>query len=211
MKIKVLSCFYGACPYEDIFLRSIKEYCEKWNYEFIYDRRDETATSNPYFEEDWFWWRNYTMILENLDDSDYVMWIDTDCIILNMRMPVETIVKKNTGDMIVVMEERPETGAFIVKNSKWTRQFFKKWKEYGEKMRNHSGDIKGSNNYIAFQKIVKWYPVEGHIRFVKDSEFMVKHVKINNRTDNTLLMHVPGSPFADKIYYMTEHSKQVTR
>jgi hypothetical protein len=208
MRVKVLSMFFGVCPYEELFLKNIREYCNKWEYEFIYDRRDDGA-DHPYKDENWFWWHNHTMITEHIDSCDYIMWIDTDCIVLNMNIPITKIIRGY--DMVVTKQENVETGSFIVKCSEWTKKFLKDWKAYGDKRINYIYHPAQCNNYICLLKLLEWYDFKGKIRFMKDYDYMIKHVYIFRRTKDTFIMHVPGSPFEDKVFYMEQHSKEITR
>lgn len=93
--------------------QNVLEYCKKWNYEYLfYDK----CIHNIY-------WCKMYFILDALKTGkyDYVMWLDSDTIIKNPNISLDTIVNKYSSDIFVNVDEGASAfcaGVFIIKNSK---------------------------------------------------------------------------------------------
>jgi hypothetical protein len=101
--------------YIDLHNKNIDKYCKKWNYEYkFYDK----CTHNVY-------WCKIYMVLDLLKSGkyDYVMWLDSDTIIKNYEISIDSIVNKYSSD--IFMSENNNllepgglcSGVFIIKNS----------------------------------------------------------------------------------------------
>jgi hypothetical protein len=96
-------------------------------------------TGGEYFPEDQRW--NKVKILEDALDpvsgwaksSDYILWLDSDFIFLDLGMKIE-LISQAYPDSHVIMSEDVDlalgianTGFVLVKNSDWSRQFLSAW------------------------------------------------------------------------------------
>ena len=96
-------------------------------------------TGSQYEPQDQRW--NKVYILLNLIDpkkgmarkSDYVVWLDSDLIMLDFSMNISEITRENKQyDIIISRDPRIENGIansgfFIVKNSDWSKEFLQSW------------------------------------------------------------------------------------
>ena len=68
-------------------------------------------------------------------DAEYIVWLDADLVVLDIGMSIEDIVKSHPkADFIISRDPLPDeiysianTGAIIMKNSKWSKAFLTKW------------------------------------------------------------------------------------
>ena len=129
--IKVLIISFdnrNELKYLDFHNNNITKYCEKWpnvDYEFINKFTNE-CKKNVY------WYKLYLM-KEKLKTSnyDYIMWIDTDAIIVKDNISIQEILNSYSSDIFIGHDtwfnDKKNTtlcsGVFIIKNSEVGRQF----------------------------------------------------------------------------------------
>jgi hypothetical protein len=98
--------------YTDLHNKNIQNYCDKWNYKyFFYDKCEDNV----------YWCKMY-MVLNALKsgDYDYVMWMDSDSVIKNNNISLDSIVNKYSSDIFVTFDNKYSVfnaGIFIIKNS----------------------------------------------------------------------------------------------
>ena len=101
---------------------------------FYYHTTPESG--HEYYSNDQRW--NKVKIVHNAfltwgKDLDYIVYLDSDLIILNMEFKFEDIINKNhNADLIFSKDSHPmngimNSGLFIAKNSKWTLDFLEEW------------------------------------------------------------------------------------
>jgi hypothetical protein len=98
--------------YVDLHNKNITAYCDKWNYKYLF--YDQCA-HNVY-------WCKMYLVLDALKSGnyDYVMWMDSDSIIKNDTMSLDSIVNKYSSDIFVNIDGGDSVycaGVFIIKNS----------------------------------------------------------------------------------------------
>lgn len=205
MKIKVVSGFVGHCDWKELFEKSLKEYCNKWGYEFEFAYVPNIESEDLYKHPKGIWWRKLNVIKQNLKDCDYLLWVDADCVILNRWKPLDSLINSEF-DIMLVLEETIETGAMLFKNSEWTHSFIEFWDSYRDEVIDGDMTEYKNNNHEALTRILQQVKdVAQHFHFAKNTDFVVKHVHVDSRTDETLLMHVAGSTNEDKIVYMEKY------
>lgn len=180
MKIKVVSGFVGECPYLDLFLDSVKPYCERHGYEFVFDQTTEHKKG--------IMWRKLSILEKELNDCDWLLWIDTDCLILNQAKTIESLTGQY--DMMMVMEEKVETGVILIRNSDGAKQIIETWNSY----------LYMKDSQVAMEQLL--YQHDYNIQLAEDYQFVVKNSNSQNRKPQTLAMHFPGSTMKDKIEQM---------
>lgn len=98
--------------YTELHNKNIQNYCDKWNYKyFFYDKCEDNV----------YWCKMY-MVLNALKsgDYDYVMWMDSDSVIKNNNISLNSIVNKYSSDIFVTYDNKYSVfnaGIFIIKNS----------------------------------------------------------------------------------------------
>jgi hypothetical protein len=98
--------------YIDLHNKNVSAYCDKWNYKYLfYDH----CIHNIY-------WCKMYYVLDALKTGnyDYVMWMDSDSIIKNTNISLDSIVNKYSSDIFVNLDGGDSVycaGIFIIKNS----------------------------------------------------------------------------------------------
>ena len=98
--------------YIDLHNKNVSAYCDKWKYTYLfYDQ----CVHNIY-------WCKMYLVLDALKSGnyDYVMWMDSDSIIKNPNISIDSIVNKYSSDIFVNIDNGDTVycaGIFIIKNS----------------------------------------------------------------------------------------------
>lgn len=135
-------------------------YCAYNNYKFIV----ADGNISSYEPRDPRW--NKVKILSSAIDqnrgfanySDYVIWLDADLIMLNFSFRFEEVIEAYPDAHVIISHDADnskammDSGALIVKNSKFSRQFLDKWWGYD------SDDLKDHENH--HKKLVSKYYFE---------------------------------------------------
>lgn len=104
----------------------MQEYCNQHGYDFKC-LREGFDNTRPYV------WGKLKFIQEQLAEYEWVVWIDTDCLITNPNFSLESIIQKYPNKELLVAEEvfpsrkNPNTGVLFVKNTDFSKQFLKDW------------------------------------------------------------------------------------
>ena len=124
MKLCILMWYdSNISSYGDINYKINKEYCYKNNINLIcsnekkYNNRPQT-------------WERIPLILEHINDYDYVMWMDADShFYIDSKNIIDFINVNNKYNFIFSNDfvEGINAGIFIVKNSQYSIDFLKKW------------------------------------------------------------------------------------
>ena len=98
--------------YIDLHNKSVKSYCEKWNYDYLFY---DTCDHNVY-------WCKMHYVLDALKSGkyDYVVWLDSDTIIKNQNISMDLVLNKYSSDILVSADGGVAAfcaGVFIIKNS----------------------------------------------------------------------------------------------
>jgi hypothetical protein len=93
-------------------------YCKRHNYDFI---EHDSVYDNKYPIP----WSKIHLIHKYIDKYDYVVWMDSDLLIMNEDIKLETLISKyNNYDMIIGSDwKKPNTGCWFVKNSEFSKKF----------------------------------------------------------------------------------------
>jgi hypothetical protein len=114
--------------YIDLHHRNTKNYCVKWNYEYIHVNKNPTNIS-PY-------WYKVFLVNDILKSNkyDYVFWMDSDTIINNFNIDLgNDILGKYNSDIFIASDnikfDVSNSGLFIVKNSEIGKTFMNDWEK----------------------------------------------------------------------------------
>jgi len=111
-------------------------YCETHKYEFRmlspesgaeHDKRDQR-------------WNKVRILLDALEgwasDREFVIWLDADLVVLDHSFRIDKLLAQARADQDILVCQDPEpaeifsivnTGAVIVRNTQWSREFLKRW------------------------------------------------------------------------------------
>jgi len=133
-KIKVITAYEGDCCYQDLTLGNMREYCDRWKYEFVAQINDPGW--KPLFPPYCSQWRKIQILIEEMHDCDWLLWLDLDCFFLNMRIPLEGVFTDCTADFVITGEFDPcpecgapihNVGLFSFRNCDWSRDILIGW------------------------------------------------------------------------------------
>ena len=107
-------------PWNDVSFPNKLEYCKHHGYDFI--SSDHLLDDRPPG------WSKIPLLLQHLDDYDYLFWSDTDSLIVQPHIRLEDLLVP-MPDLIFCMGGTKgkywtlNSGEFFVKNSSWARGF----------------------------------------------------------------------------------------
>lgn len=129
--------------YIDLHNKNVKKYCDKWGYEYIHVKKNDTSIS-PY------WYKVFLVYdLMKTNKYDYVFWMDSDTVINNFNIDLgEDILEKYDSDIYVASDnikyDVVNSGLFIVKNSEIGIRFMEDWiGEYDKICEKGDGYLRG--------------------------------------------------------------------
>ena len=125
--------------YVDLHNQNVTNYCKKWNYDYLfYDQ----CVHNVY-------WCKMYLVLDALKSGkyDYVMWMDSDSIIKNFNISLDSIFNKYSSDILVNLDHGTSVycaGIFMIKNSPIGIQYLEDCiKENTDKCLTKKSNLKG--------------------------------------------------------------------
>ena len=110
--------------YGDINFNINKKYCEKYNLDIIRSNKKNYKTRHAA-------WERIPLILENIEKYDYLIWIDSDAFFYNDSNNIVDVINTHNNTNFIfsndINNKNINTGIFIVKNTQYSIDFFKKW------------------------------------------------------------------------------------
>lgn len=113
-KIAILTLENRDVGYIDIHNKSLLRYCQKHDYDYIF--KESYDSDLPIY------WHKMLMIRDYLKYYDYVMWLDSDTIICNYDIRIESILNQKYD--VYIGRDHPAivsniycAGIFMIKNS----------------------------------------------------------------------------------------------
>lgn len=138
-----LETSYETAGYYSVTAAVNYEYCKKNGYDFIYyrpymDDPEKIVLNNCMdYNNNTPRHASWSKILCTIDaikrGYDYVMYVDSDCIVKDFDMSIEEMVEKYADKDLLFSNnapwwpDRPCAGVFIFKSSDYTMQFLKDW------------------------------------------------------------------------------------
>jgi hypothetical protein len=176
--------------------KNMTEYCKKWNYDYLfYDQ----CIHNVY-------WCKMYLVLDALKTGkyDYVLWMDSDAIIKNSNISLDSIVNKYSSDIYVNFDNGKSVfcaGVFMIKNSPIGIAYLEECiKQNNKKCLTENNQLKGIwaglcyeqgiMNELIFQKYYKY------------TTSLPRYLVLNRGITDTLetcdedafILHLYGSP-----------------
>ena len=110
---------YGKINYE-----INKKYCEKYNLEIILSNNKKVDNRHPA-------WERLPLLLDNISNFDYLIWIDADAFFYNDANNILDIITDNNNVNFIFSNDignnNINTGVLIVKNSQYSIDFLNRW------------------------------------------------------------------------------------
>ena len=132
MKIAILQFSTTNVPYLPYTEAINKKYCELSGYDYIIEKNDEKISK--LIEDRAYTWGKPKIILENLENYDYVLFMDIDAIVCNFSIRIEEFIDEQYE--IIAAEDNSNhslmnAGILLIKNSEWSKNFMNEWWESG--------------------------------------------------------------------------------
>lgn len=110
---------YGKINYE-----INKKYCEKYNIEIILSNNKKINNKHSA-------WERIPLLLDNISNFDYLIWIDADAFFYNDANNIIDIINNNSNVNFIFSNDignnNINTGIFIIKNSQYSIDFLNRW------------------------------------------------------------------------------------
>jgi hypothetical protein len=158
---------------------NIKNYCKKWkNIDYYFTNK---CNENVY-------WCKLYLIQEKLKSSkyDYIMWIDTDAIIIKNNFSIQKLLSMYSSDIFISNDQFDSnilcSGVFVIKNSKIGKKFIDDCINKWDKLNCITNDKKlhgvyarlcyeqGMMNHFIYEKYMK-YTTIFYKNIFKNTEF----------------------------------------
>ena len=182
--------------YIDLHNKNVSAYCKKWNYDYLFS---DNCVHNMY-------WCKIYLVLDALKSGkyDYVLWMDSDAIIKNSSMSLDSIVNRFNSDIFVNLDNGNSVycaGVFIIKNSPVGISYLedciklndKKCLTKDNKLKGRWAGLcyeQGAMNKLIFEKYYKYTTcLPKHIVFNEHID-----ESMNTCNEDTFIIHLYGSP-----------------
>jgi hypothetical protein len=120
---------YGKINYE-----INKKYCEKYNLEIILSNDKKINRHSA--------WERLPLLIDNISNYDYLIWIDADAFFYNDANNIVDIINDNINVNFIFSNDignnNINTGVFIVKNSQYSIDFLNRWLNDEDLYKNNS-------------------------------------------------------------------------
>tara|TARA_R110001599_G_scaffold133843_1_gene311477 strand:- start:344 stop:2539 length:2196 start_codon:yes stop_codon:yes gene_type:complete len=175
---------------------SIKEYCEKQNYTFyIYrEKIEENASPN---------WSKPQALLNHIDDHDYIVWMDSDILILNPEKELESIIEKAPKKFILATKDIGDhcmlnSGVLFFKSHQYTKKLITKWRDFnGDKSSLYAS---GGDQEILCETLRKSDGFGFNRKIFEMNEFNTDPRLVN---EDTFILHFMAYPYELKKIFMS--------
>ena len=206
MKICLLMWYDDNCKeYGDINFEINKSYCQKYGIEII------KCNERRFFDRHQSW-ECLTLILEHIENYDYVIWIDSDAFFYkNSRNIIDIIIENKDKDFIFSRERGVggslvNCGIFIVKNSKFSNDFLQNW-AFNDNLYNEIYKVENSIwEQGAFCELY-------HKNFLNIKEKIalidygiLQHFTNEDKNDYVLVRHCAGQSREERLKVSKEYS-----
>lgn len=111
--------YYGDNTYE-----INKRYCAKYNIEIIVSKTKKYSNRPPQ-------WERLPLLIDNIDNYDYLIWIDADAFFINDSENIIDIINKYKNYNFIfsndIDNKNINSGVFIIKNNNYSKEFLNMW------------------------------------------------------------------------------------
>tara|TARA_Y100000816_G_scaffold70373_1_gene47115 strand:- start:5513 stop:6130 length:618 start_codon:yes stop_codon:yes gene_type:complete len=175
--------------YADINFAINKKYCEKYNIPIFKCNKRRVPTRAPS-------WEKIPLLLEYINNYDYVIWIDSDAYFyLDSTNILDIINENNNYDIIFSADPGVaiNAGIYIVKNTKYSIEFLNKWQYDEELYKNNSVPYWWDNGVILDMLKVNCLDIKNHCKIIDYG--ILQHFyqdKPEKFTNKPLIFHLAG-------------------
>lgn len=178
---------------------SIKDYCEKHRYDFHIYREavDKNGSAN---------WSKASILLNHIDDYDYIIWMDSDTLIFNPEKRFESIIEKAPKKFILATKDIGDkcmlnSGVLIFKSHEYSKNLIKKWRNFnGDKSSLYAS---GGDQEILCEVLRKSDSFGDNRKIFPMNEFNTDPRLVN---EDTFILHFMAYPYELKKIFMSYFS-----
>jgi hypothetical protein len=215
MKIAILDCC--DTNYIDIFnitKKSKLKYAKKHNFDFIVYNFNDLSDRTQH-------WGRILGIKKHICNYDYILYLDTDTLILNYFFDIENLIKENAEFNILTgplpNEGHIGTNGLLLKNSKWSLDFLDIWFDQKQFINSpyHGQPSCGTNDDGGFHApFDQWkfyeqsafhYLYDTNLDFRKNIKLLPRkffHSVKTTYKEGDFLIHCPGLSKKEKIIFL---------
>jgi galactosyl transferase GMA12/MNN10 family len=104
----------------DLGIKNKRSYCNKHGYKFICGTRT-LDSSRP------IQWSKIKLILKTMENTSckWIFWTDADSLIMNVDFPISNLIDEQYNFILSRDRNSLNTGQFLIRNCKWSREFLK--------------------------------------------------------------------------------------
>lgn len=108
----------------DLTSAAAEAYARRHGYEFTRYRTILNTESHIY-------WNKLEIILREITDTDYTLWLDADALIVGNE-PLDSLVQQDASVWVSCDADGPCCGVMMIKNSIWSHQLLRTWLFLGD-------------------------------------------------------------------------------
>ena len=194
MKVCILMWYDNKISnYADINFEINKKYCEKYNIPIFKCNQRRVPQRHPA-------WEKIPLILEYINNYDYVIWIDSDAHFYIDSSNIIDIINENKNYDIIFSADPGvaiNTGIYIVKNTNYTIEFLNKWHYDEELYKNNTVPYWWDNGVILDMLKVNCLDIKNHCKII-DYGILQHFHKNENFTNKPLILHLAGRPAGER-------------
>jgi hypothetical protein len=146
------------------------------------------------------YWYKVVATKMNLENYDWLLYLDSDALIMNDTIKLETLIDDDY-DMIATSEGGPHapilSGQFLIKNTKWSKKFLEDWYAVGD---THIPP--GYDNGALIKLFTENEDLRNHIKIIPIRK-MGSYVW--NYEDGDFAIQFAGIIFSEKEKYIKEY------
>ena len=197
--------------YADYSRKINKIYCKKYGYKFIYSSDKKLDNMTPHYER-------YKLLLDNIDDCDWIMWIDSDAYFYEDSPPLDYLIynyhnDKNEYESILsysklnILSENYKSydinnGVFLFKNC-----------ENSKKILNrilNSNDIKevAEKLHVIYDQAIFRYLYDNNYSNFKDKSCLLKYGILQHFFDFELNRFIRNKPYIHHLAMNNEDKRK---
>lgn len=182
---------------EDSSRKNKLDYCKRHGYKFI-AARDQIDVSRPAA------WSKFQVMLDYLDDYDYILWMDNDAIFIDKSRRIEDVILNGQyiSDLYFVKDQNGiNSGVFLVKNTQFSKWYLKEAYRQKWLVNNMMAPFKYEQraiHYLHNEDSIKRLGAKPHPRSseINAHTTIVDHTKMNSNVCEdfwfSLALYVPG-------------------
>lgn len=206
MKITVATLAFGEVPYLRYTEAINRRYCTMHGYRFEVIRPQEQVLRSPI-------WYKVSGVRDLLPASDYVLFLDADAYVIDLRCPIEALVTEHMGEAAMLLgadrrdkdfawsDTNGNAGTFLVRNCEKAFEILDEW---------WNSPLEHNRKWLW-----AWPPEQGslnaHIRTGPNAAWIkVIYYAHMNGVDGTFIRHLIGFSDEERLAHLRAHARACT-